>query len=420
MSTSTLPCLRHLSELALLSVDTKTHTASADATADYLEYTWGVVLPGSNIAYQSGGIGPAPSRVELRRLFDEKMGNDCNPGFARQSIESALLHVDEEGLFYVLNAKGEFVGGATVEDSAFPWEPVKWMGDLHTLAAMDVYSGKAAGSPLERYRKAKAKGLTFPLNEVCTHGADPGLWMERLGKDARVPNRPRGAGKALVRGIRAFVEQSYVQPMAQHFQWEPDFIRAWCFLEADVVDTALWFWKGKLRFVDDPEVVPIDEGVFPMYRPLFSHEGADHVPLEAAAAAADMLPLLSLQPLVPTGASLPTNQLKLHFEFTAPGSVTLKITTTIGDASERMQGRIDALVALTLKPFGQNGANTAWKMTHAQFSSAVRALTCNKLNEAGRWSKKPKPPTSTIQAFQQFLVDTDGSQHVDIVWAIEP
>ena len=133
-----------------------------------------------------------------------------------------------------------------------------------------------------------------------------------------------------------------------------------------------------------------------------------------------MLPLLSLQPSVPTGAPLPTNQLKLHFKFTAPRSVTLEITTAIGDASGRMQSRIDALIALTLKPFRQNGANTTWNMTHAQFSRAVRTLTCNKLNEAGRWSMKPKPPTSTIQTFHQFLVDTDGSQHVDIVWAIEP
>lgn len=131
-----------------------------------------------------------------------------------------------------------------------------------------------------------------------------------------------------------------------------------------------------------------------------------------------MLPLLSLRS-VPTGAPLPTNQLKLHFEFTAPTSVTLEITTAIGDASGRMQSRIDALIALTLEPFGQTGANTAWTMTHAEFSSAVRALSCNRLNEAGSWSEKPKPPTSTIQAFREFLVDTDGSQHVDIVWAIE-
>ena len=278
MSASALPCLRQLSELALLSVDTKTHAASADDAADYLEYTWGVVLPGFSMAYQSDGIGPGPSRAELFASFDKKMDKDCTEGFARASITSALLHVNDDGLFYVLNVKGEFVGGATVEEGAFPWDPIKWVKELHTLATTDVFSGKAAGSPVERYRKAKARGLTFPLNEMCTLGVDPGLLMKHFGETARDPNRPRGAGKALVRGIRAFVEQSYVQPMAQHFQWAPDFIRAWCFLEADVVDTALWFWEGKLRFVADPEVVPSDEDVFPMYRSLFSHEGADHVP----------------------------------------------------------------------------------------------------------------------------------------------
>lgn len=278
MTASTLPCLRHLSELALLGADTKTHAAPAEGASDYLNYTWGVVLPGFSNAYQSDGIGPGPSRAELLTSFHKKMDGDCTEGFARTSIESALLHVDDEGLFYVLNANGEFVGGATVEESAFPWDPIKWVRGLHTLATTDVFSGMAAGSPLERYRKAKAHGLTFPLNEVCTSGVDPGWLMKHFGEDARDTNRPRGAGKALVRGIREFVELSYVQPMAQHFQWAPDFIRAWCFLEADVVDTALWFWEGKLRFVADPEVVPSDEDVFPMYRPLFSHEGADHVP----------------------------------------------------------------------------------------------------------------------------------------------
>ena len=137
-----------------------------------------------------------------------------------------------------------------------------------------------------------------------------------------------------------------------------------------------------------------------------------------------MLPLLSLKPSVPTGDPLPTNQLTLHFEFTAPDSVTLEITTEIGYASSqrvqsRMQSRIDELIALTLKPFRQNGTNSTWTMTHAQFSRAIKALSCDRLNKAGRWSMKPKPPTSTIQTFDQFLLDTDGSQEVDIVWAIE-
>ena len=39
----------------------------------------------------------------------------------------------------------------------------------------------------------------------------------------------------------------------------------------------VWFWKEKLAFEADPKVVPRDEGVFPMYRPLFSDKGADRV-----------------------------------------------------------------------------------------------------------------------------------------------
>ena len=132
-----------------------------------------------------------------------------------------------------------------------------------------------------------------------------------------------------------------------------------------------------------------------------------------------MLPLLSLKPSVPTGDPLPTNKLMLHFEFVAPDSVTLEITTTIVDASERMQSRIDQLVALTLAPFPRTGINNTWTMTHAQFSRAIKTLSCNKLNTAGGWSKEPSPPTSTIQTFHQFLVDTDGTQYVDIVWALE-
>ncbi|MBN38150.1 MAG: hypothetical protein CMI29_06735 [Opitutae bacterium] len=253
------------------------NAASAGAAADYPKYTWGVVLPGFDKAYQSDGIGQEPSRTELLASFHENMSQDCTEGFAKPAIESALSHVDDEGLFYVLNANGKFVGGATVVGGAFPWDPITWVRELHKLVTTDPLSGNAAGSPVERYRKAKAHGLTFPLNEVCTSGTDPGWYMEIYGKDARDRNRPRGAGKALVRGIREFVEHSYVQPMAQHFQWAPFVIRAWCFFEADVVDTALWFWKDKLRFVADPEVVPRDEDVFPMYRPLFSDKGADHV-----------------------------------------------------------------------------------------------------------------------------------------------
>lgn len=133
-----------------------------------------------------------------------------------------------------------------------------------------------------------------------------------------------------------------------------------------------------------------------------------------------MLPLLSLNPnQAPTGVPLPTNQLKLHFEFVAPDSVTLTIVKPIGDASELMQSRIDQLVAFTLEPFPRTGINNTWTMTHTQFSRAIKTLSCNKLNTAGRWSKEPTPPTATIQTFHQFLTDTDGSQYVDIVWALE-
>ena len=255
--------------------DGRVETAPADGAADDPNYAFGVLIPGHDEARASDRDGPGPSRATLLALFEQGLKRKCtSKGVARVAIESALRH-DDEGLFYVLNANGEFVGGATVEEVAFPWDPDEWMGKL---VETDSSSGAAADSSLTRYRKAKAHRLTFSLNEVCTSGIDPGELMERRGANARDANRPRGAGKALVRGIRAFVEASYVQPMARRLGWKPVDIRAWCFFEAEVVDTALWFWKERLKFVTDPGVVPMDEGVFPMYRPLFSLEGADHVP----------------------------------------------------------------------------------------------------------------------------------------------
>ena len=274
MSTSTLPCLRHLCERALLGAVTATRAAPADGAADDPNYAFGVLIPYHDEARASDRDGPGPSRAVLLALFEQGLKRECSSeGFARVSIESVLGHNDE-GLFYVLNANGEFVGGATVQDGAFPWDIEEWMGKLRTLVETDVFSGAAADSPLTRYRKAKAHGLTFPLNEVCTSGSNPGVLMERFGEAARDPNRPRGAGKALVRGIRDYVEASFVQPMARRLRWAPAFIRAWCFFEADVVDTALWFWEKRLKFVADQEVVAMDEDVFPMYRPMFPLEGA--------------------------------------------------------------------------------------------------------------------------------------------------
>lgn len=134
-----------------------------------------------------------------------------------------------------------------------------------------------------------------------------------------------------------------------------------------------------------------------------------------------MLPLLSLNPnQVSTGIAMPTNKLKLHFEFNAVSElVTLKITKTLRDPSELLQGRISYLKTFTLKAFGQNGTNETWRMTHAQFNRAIKTLSCQN-NTAGVWSSKPKPPPYSIQIFHQFLRDTDGSQYVNIVWAIEP
>lgn len=275
MSVSALPSLRLLSERALLGTDTAMLLAAPADDVGAPKYTWGVILPGQNEAHEPDRDGTGPSRKELYELYMKKLNNECSDNIAIASITSALLHDDDEGFFYALNAKGEFVGAATVEQYEFPWDVLKWMAKLYTLVTTDVFSGTVAASPLERYRKAKAHGLTFPLNHVCTAGADPYDLIE-VGKP-RDPDRPRGAGKALVRGIREFVEQSYVQPMAQHLRWAPDVIRVWCFLEADVSYSALWFWKEKLAFETDPKVVRIDEGVYPMYRPLFSDKGADHV-----------------------------------------------------------------------------------------------------------------------------------------------
>lgn len=263
-----------VSECALPCADT---SMLATSTLTDSKYIWGVILPNEKNSYHPDRKETGPTRTELITLLDEKLGRECSHAFAVVSIKSTLLLND--GLFYVLNSDGQLVGSATVEDGTFPWDPIKWIDDLYTLATTDVFSGAAAGSPVERYRKAKARGLTFSLNHMCTAGADPGQLLQDYGPDARDMNRPRGAGKAIIRGIRSFVETVYVRPMAQHLRWAPDFIRAWCFLEADVVDTALWFWEKQLAFKMETGIALIDEGVHPMYRPMFSNEGADHVPL---------------------------------------------------------------------------------------------------------------------------------------------
>ena len=127
------------------------------------------------------------------------------------------------------------------------------------------------------------------------------------------------------------------------------------------------------------------------------------------------LPLLALHSPVPTEAPLPVSTISVRVAFLAPSSATLTFGTALDANDPRVKKVIDWAVRWVTAAFPVS-KGLAWTLSHAQFSQAIRTLTCAKLNTAGTF-KKTTP--WTLQTFHQRMTDTNGSQYVEFIFAVE-
>lgn len=127
------------------------------------------------------------------------------------------------------------------------------------------------------------------------------------------------------------------------------------------------------------------------------------------------LPLLSLHSPAPTAASLPVSTISVRVTFLAPSSANLTFGTALDTEDPRVTKALDWAVSWVTNAFPGSSTST-WEMSHAEFSKAIRKLTCAKLNTAGTFKRKTP---WTIQTFHQYMVDTNGSQYVDFVFAVD-
>jgi hypothetical protein len=127
-----------------------------------------------------------------------------------------------------------------------------------------------------------------------------------------------------------------------------------------------------------------------------------------------MLPLLALRQQ-PTSAALSDDKVEVELRFAPPGTVTLTTRIT-GDITETERGWVLAWVG---SKFGR-GANyketsDQWTMSHPAFSAAVRSMN-RVVNTPGTYSNTT---TWTIETNEQTRLDTDGTQILRLVFAID-
>lgn len=128
-----------------------------------------------------------------------------------------------------------------------------------------------------------------------------------------------------------------------------------------------------------------------------------------------MLPLLPLRAPFPTAASLPKDTVSVGVTFRAPSSAELKVSTALDTKDPRVSRVLDWAVNWVRAAFTTQGG-LAWKMSHAQFTDAIRKLVCAKLNTAGTFEEATP---WILQTYHQSLNDTDGSQDVNFVFAVD-
>ena len=263
--------------------------ARLQAEAAASRYRFGFVVPLTDTSYYLEADGTraiGPNRASLLQLFQMSNLQFCGDITEASSmlIESLMQRdANEEfstkGLFYVLNASDMFAGAVILHTNQFPWDTKGWMENLRAL----MLTRMAVPNPTDIYTDARAAGLTFNADFVCTTSASYG-------------DDPYATTAALMRGIHTFVDVEYVKPMSLLYfaGFQPDEIRKYCFLKTNVPqDSRLW-WQNALKFEDDTspdDYYGDDYGEFygglltlmgvtaaavtPMYRPIFVQDGED-------------------------------------------------------------------------------------------------------------------------------------------------
>ena len=131
-----------------------------------------------------------------------------------------------------------------------------------------------------------------------------------------------------------------------------------------------------------------------------------------------MLP--SLARLAPTGAPLSSYKITVTLNFKKgdpKGTVIMETMSTRGGSNRGLDWVLDWVG----KMFGVDERTklpmrAEWQMSHMDFSAAVKRIQCSEVNTAGTYSETTP---WTLETNEQTLLDTDGTQIVRLVFAID-
>ena len=130
-----------------------------------------------------------------------------------------------------------------------------------------------------------------------------------------------------------------------------------------------------------------------------------------------MLPLLALRRQPPTGAPLSSYKITvtLNFEQGVPQGTVSMQTMLPGRGTN--QG-LDWVLDWVGKMFERTKLpmRAEWQMSHMDFSAAVKRIQCSEVNTAGTYSGTTP---WTLETNEQTLLDTDGTQRLRLVFAID-
>jgi hypothetical protein len=131
-----------------------------------------------------------------------------------------------------------------------------------------------------------------------------------------------------------------------------------------------------------------------------------------------MLP--SLARLAPTGVPLSSYKITvtLNFKKGNPKGTVIMETMVTGSGSNR---GLDWVLDWVGKMFGfgertKLPMRAEWEMSHKDFSAAVKRIQCSEVNTAGTYSNTTP---WTLETNEQTLLDTDGTQILRLVFAID-
>ena len=132
--------------------------------------------------------------------------------------------------------------------------------------------------------------------------------------------------------------------------------------------------------------------------------------------------LPSLARLTPTGAPLSSYKITVTLNFKKgdpKGTVSMETMLTGRRLSVNLglDWVLDWVANMFQFPEGTKlPMQTEWKMSHMDFSAAVKRIQCSEVNTAGTYSGTTP---WTLETNEQTLLDTDGTQFVKFVFAID-